>query len=159
MRMTTTLASSRCENSIRRFSSPTSGITDPPPRSATLAPPQSGQPSVPLPPGPQPSPDWLTRTIPPTTISRKVTTTVRSARRRNRRSSSPPPPATGPAMASGYRLFRLRRFGPGGVVALYGLADVAQRLVAADVGNHVEVVRWRGRGREPLEGLAAPRIV
>src|SRR5512139_577420 len=132
--MTTTVASRRWENSIRRFSLPTSGITVPPHR---------GQPLVPLPPGPQPSPDSLTRTIPPTTISRKVTTAVKSARRRNRRSCPPPPPAaTGPAMASGYRLSGLRRGGPGGVVTAHGVPDVAQRLVAAHVWNHVEVV-WR----------------
>src|SRR3954451_3763906 len=144
------VASRRWENSITQFSLPTSGTTWPP---------QRGQPLVPLPPGPQPRPDSLTRTIPPTTISRKVTTAVRSARRRNRRSSSPPPPATGPAMASGYRLFALRRGGPGGVVAVHGLPDVAERLMAADVWNDVEVVRWRRRGCEPLEGLAAPRVV
>src|ERR1051325_7599818 len=113
------------------FSSPTRGTTPPP---------QSGQPLVPLPPGPQPSPESLTRTIPPTMISRKVTRAVRSASRRNRRSWSPPPPASGPAMRSGYRLGGLRRRGLGRVAAAHGLADVAQRLVAADVGNHVEVV-------------------
>src|SRR3954452_14789670 len=150
IRITPNVASSRWENSITRFSLPTNGTTWPP---------QRGQPLVPLPPGPQPSPDSLTRTIPPTTISRKVTTAVRSARRRNRRSESPPPPATGPAMASGYRLFDLRRGGPGGVAALDRVADIAQRLVAADVGDDVEVVRRRGRGREPLQGLAAPWVV
>src|SRR3954447_24912414 len=150
IRITTIVASSRWENSITRFSLPTNGTTWPP---------QRGQPLVPLPPGPQPSPDSLTRTIPPTTISRRVTTAVRSARRRNRRSESPPPPATGPAMASGYRLFGLRRRGPDGLSAPYGITDVAQRLVAANVRDHVEVVRRRGRGGEPLEGLAAPRGV
>src|SRR5215204_1128569 len=134
-------ASNRCENSINVFSSPTSGITSPP---------QSGQPLVPLPPGPQPNPESLTRTTPPTMISRKVTSEVRSARRRNRRSPAPPPPATGPAMASGYRLFGFRRGGPGGLATPYGLADIAERLVAANVRNHVEVVRRRRRGREPL---------
>src|SRR5213592_1381904 len=128
MRTTTTVASSRWENSIIVFSSPTNGTTSPP---------QSGQPLVPLPPAPQPSPESLTRTTPPTTISRKVISAVRSARRRNRRSPAPPPPAPGPAMPSGYRLAGLRRRGPAGVSAPNRLADVAQRLVAADVGNHV----------------------
>src|SRR5436189_6457217 len=97
--------------------------------------------------------------MPPTMISRKVTSAVRSARRRNRRSPAPPPPAPGPAMPSGYRLAGLRRRGPAGVSAPNRLADVAQRLVAADVGNHVEVVRRRRRGREPLQRLPAPGIV
>src|SRR4029077_18162732 len=135
MRITTTVASRRCENSMTRFSLPTNGITWPP---------QRGHPFVPLPPGPQASPASVTRTIPPTTFSRKVPTSARSPRRRNRPSPSPPPPATGPALASGYRLFAFRRFGPGGIVALHGLAYIAQRLVAADVGNDVEVVRRRG---------------
>ena len=39
------------------------------------------------------------------------------------------------------------------------LADVVQRLGAADVGDGVEVVRGRGREREPLERRAAPRVV
>src|SRR3954453_21216126 len=150
IRITTIVASSRWENSITRFSLPTNGTTWPP---------QRGQPLVPLPPGPQPSPDSLTRTIPPTMISRKVTTAVRSARRRNRRSESPPPPATGPAMASGYRLFGLRRGGPGGVTAAHGLPDIPQWLVTADVWNDVEVVRRRRRRGEPLEGLAAPWVM
>src|SRR3954467_4036142 len=131
------------------FSSPTSGITSPP---------QSGQPFVPLPPAPQPRPESLTRTTPPTRISRKVTTAVRSARRRNRRSPAPPPPAPGPAMPSGYRLPGLGRSGVGGVAAACGFADVAQRLVAADVRDHVEVVRRRRGRREPFEGLPAPGI-
>src|SRR6266545_6454393 len=119
-----------------RFSSPTSGITEPP---------QSGHPSVPLPPGPQPSPDSLTRTIPPTTISRKVERAVRSARRRNRRSSSPPPPARAPAsIGSGYRLGALPRLRPGGLSAPQRVTNVAQRLVAPHIGDDVEVVRRRG---------------
>src|SRR5690242_18161411 len=144
------VARSRWENSMIRFSLPTSGITWPP---------QRGQPFVPLPPGPQPRPDSLTRTTPPTTISRKVTSAVRSARRRNRRSCSPPPPATCPAMPSGYRLGRFRRLGPGGLAHPDRLADVPQWLGAADVRDHVEVVRRRRRGGEPLERLAAPRVV
>src|SRR4051794_40925182 len=135
---------------MTRFSFPTNGTTWPP---------QSGHPFVPLPPGPQPRPDSLTRTIPPTTISRKVTTAVRSARRRNRRSESPPPPATGPAMASGYRLFGLRRGGPGGVAALDRVADVAQRLVAGGGGGGVGGGGRGGGGRGPFEGLAAPWVV
>src|SRR3954452_1268422 len=117
------------------FSSPTRGITSPP---------QSGQPFVPLPPAPHPSPESLTRTTPPTMISRKVTTAVRSARRRNRRSPAPPPPAPGPAMASGYRLARFGRCGAGGVTAAHCLADVAQRLLAGGVRGPVEV--WGGGG-------------
>src|SRR3954451_15467684 len=143
-------ARSRWENSMNVFSSPTSGITSPP---------HSGQPFVPLPPAPQPRPESLTRTTPPTMISRKVTSAVRSARRRNRRSPAPPPPAPGPAMPSGYRLSRLRRGGARGVSAAHCLADVAQRLVAADVRDHVEVVGRRRRGRKPFERLPAPRIV
>ena len=44
--------------------------------SGTARPPHSGQPSVPLPSGPQPRPESLTRTIPPTMISRNTIATV-----------------------------------------------------------------------------------
>src|SRR4051812_38270869 len=147
---TTTPASSRWENSMKVFSSPTSGTTSPP---------QSGHPLVPLPPGPQPSPESLTRTTPPTMISRNVTSAVRSARRRNRRSPAPPPPAPGPAMPSGYRLARFGRGAAGPVAAAHRLTDVAQRLVAPHVRDDVEVVGRGRRRREPLERLAAPGIV
>ena len=99
----TTAASTRWENST---------ITSVSSKNGTASPLQSGQPSVPLPPGPQPRPDSLTRTIPPTTIRTKVARTVRSARRRNRRSSSlPAPPERRPSMASGYRLAALGLLG------------------------------------------------
>ena len=40
--------------------------------SGITRPPQSGQPSVPLPSGPQPRPESLIRTTPPTSTSAKV---------------------------------------------------------------------------------------
>src|SRR4051794_17338465 len=130
------------------FSSPTSGITSPP---------QRGQPFVPLPPAPQPRPESLTRTTPPTMISRNVTSAVRSARRRNRRSPAPPPPAPGPAMPSGYRLTRLGRCRAGGVSAAGGLAGVAERLVASNNPARNGGVGG-GAGRpETFEPLASPR--
>ena len=48
----------------------------------TTSPLQKGQPFRPEPAGPQPRPDSDTRTIPPTTISRKVARTVANASRR-----------------------------------------------------------------------------
>ena len=58
----TAAARMRCEYSMIMFVS----------ISGTTRPPHSGQPSVPLPSGPQPSPESLIRTTPPTMTSRKV---------------------------------------------------------------------------------------
>src|SRR4029079_18118842 len=64
------------------------------------------------------------------------------------------------AWRSGYRLrfARGRPIGATGAIA-DRLTDVAQRAGAADVGEDVEVVRLRRREREPLQGVAAPRVV
>src|SRR5262249_54044163 len=61
--------------------------------------------------------------------------------------------------ASGYRL-RLASCLLGAARAVGDrLTDVLQRAVAAHVRQHVEVVRLRGREREPLERVAAPVVV
>ena len=111
------------------------------------APLQSGQPSVPLPPGPQPRPDSLTRTIPPSDDqgegrengqvckAAKPTELVTRRRRHGGRPSE-----------SGYRLaafgcLGLAARGAGRLAVPHRVANVAHRLGAADVREHVEVVR------------------
>ena len=73
-------ASTRWVNSTR-VAPPTEGITRPV---------QSGHPSRPLPAGPQPRPDSLTLTMPPTTIRAKVANAVVPASRRKRVRASAP---------------------------------------------------------------------
>ena len=67
IRIVTAAASTRCEYSTIMLVS----------IAGTTPPPHSGQPSVPLPAGPQPRPESLIRTTPPTTISAKVSAAVR----------------------------------------------------------------------------------
>ena len=146
-------------------------------------------------PGPQPSPESLTRTTPPIRIRTKVATMVAVDeaaepgqlggfaaagrdgihRAQDTDGSSPRSAAVSGSDARvgrrdrrprvRQRLRRRRRGGQRrgrdvrGLPLADRLADVAQRLGAADVGDGVEVVRRGRREREPLERRAAPRIV
>ena len=67
IRIVTAAARIRCAYSMIMFVSIT----------GTARPPQSGQPSVPLPAAPQPRPESLIRTTPPTTIRANVSAAVR----------------------------------------------------------------------------------
>ena len=69
IRIPTTPASALCVYSMMWLRS----------RPGTTSPLQNGQPWKPEPPGPQPSPESDTRTMPPTMISRKVATPVARA--------------------------------------------------------------------------------
>ena len=133
------------------FSSPTSGITSPP---------QSGHPLVPLPPEAAAQPGVADANDPADDDQQEGDNSGEVCQ-----AAKPAEPCTAAARhrvrpcASGYRLSASRPARRGRRLAAHRLADVAQWLVAADVRNHVEVVRRRRRGREPLERLAAPWIV
>ena len=139
----------RWENSITAFSS----------ISGSARPPHSGQPSSPLPAGPQPSPESVIRTTPPTTISTKVATM------RDREEEAKPAKlaaarldastwaqAIGCATRRPLALAAPRWRGD-------RVADVTQRLVAAHVGKRRRSCGAGRREREPFQRGAAPGIV
>ena len=113
-------------------------------------PPHRGQPSVPLPAAPQPRPESLIRTTPPTMISANTSAAVEIGE-----VAEAARVAVGRRRSSAFRLLarRFRDLRPAavsvcarrerGLALLHGAPDVLHRLEAADCRDHVEVVLGR----------------